>query len=283
MRIVALLTSHNRRETTVACLGSYFAQDVPPGVELSAVLVDDASADGTAEAVRNRFDAVNVIDGTGDLYWAGGMAVAERAASESEPDAVLWLNDDVVLDPGAVRTMIATAAEHAWGCIVAGAVRDPASHEVSYSGMRRRSGHPLKVELVTPADRSKSIDTFNGNLVLIPATAHDAVGPIDGGFVHDAADLDYGLRAAEAGIARILAPGTLGVCAANRRTIPWADPDASRSDRLRALFSPKGMPPRERARFLRRHGGSKWPLLWLASYVRALTEVLIPSRARPRA
>ena len=57
MRITALLASHNRRPKTLACLSSYFAQEVPDDVTLSAVLVDDGSTDGTADAVRERFPA----------------------------------------------------------------------------------------------------------------------------------------------------------------------------------------------------------------------------------
>ena len=46
-RVVAILTAHDRREMTLACLHSYFSQEVP-GIELRAVLLDDGSSDGTA-------------------------------------------------------------------------------------------------------------------------------------------------------------------------------------------------------------------------------------------
>ena len=80
MRITALLAAHNRRPKTLACLSSYFAQEVPDDVTLSAVLVDDGSTDGTADAVRERFPRAEVIVESGDLFWAAAMAIAERRA-----------------------------------------------------------------------------------------------------------------------------------------------------------------------------------------------------------
>ena len=48
--VVALLTSHERAEATVACLDRWFAQrDVD--VTLEAILVDAGSRDGTADRV----------------------------------------------------------------------------------------------------------------------------------------------------------------------------------------------------------------------------------------
>ena len=61
MRVVASRTSHNRREATLACLQSYFSQRLPPSIVLQAVLVDDASTDDTAQAVRRAFPAVAVV------------------------------------------------------------------------------------------------------------------------------------------------------------------------------------------------------------------------------
>ena len=49
LRIAALLTVHNRRDLTVACLSALFNQKLPEAVELQAYVVDDGSSDGTAE------------------------------------------------------------------------------------------------------------------------------------------------------------------------------------------------------------------------------------------
>jgi GT2 family glycosyltransferase len=280
LRVIALLATHNRRERLLDCLSSYFNQKVASDVVLSAVVVDDGSVDGTAAAVRERFPRAGVIIGTGDMFWAGAMATAEEAAMASEPDFLLWLNDDVVLDQRALQRLIDTEVSAPGNASIAvGAVRDPSSGIVTYSGFQRSRLHPLRLAQVSPTDRPLEVDTFNGNVVLVSRAAFERVGRIDGQLGHAAADLDYGLRAAKVGVPPLLVPGTVGTCARDHGvTPPWADPTLAVRDRLRALVSRKGHPPRARARYLRRHGGRAWPIFWLSPYVRALPSLLCPRR-----
>jgi GT2 family glycosyltransferase len=274
MKITAIAASYNRRTRTLACLASYFAQDIGPSVTLTAVLVDDASTDGTAEAVRTVFPSTRVIGGTGNLFWASAMAVAEREAFSNNPDFLLWLNDDVVLDRDALSRLIETASCRADDCIAVGALRDPISGELTYSGVRRHGLHPLRVALVAPKDEPVEVTTFNGNVVLVPRSVTTKVGPIDGAFAHAAADFDYGLRATYVGVCLLLAPSTVGTCSRDGDPHPWVDPKLTLSERFRVLFGPKGLPPRARARYLIRHGGPMWPVFWLAPYVSATAAII---------
>jgi GT2 family glycosyltransferase len=270
MHITAIAASHNRRDLTLACLASYFDQDIGPSITLAAVLVDDGSTDGTAEAVRRRFPKTTVITGSGDLFWARGMALAEENALVSDPDSLLWLNDDVVLDKDALSRLIDTSGSDTEGCIAVGAVRDPVTGDLTYSGVRRRGFHPLVWDLVAPADNPVEVETFNGNIVLVPRPVTARVGVIDGALWHSAADFDYGLRAAHAGVHVLLAPSTVGTCARDGRRRPWLDPRLNRREGFRVLFSLKGLPPRPRARYLMRHGGMTWPVFWVWPYLKAI-------------
>jgi GT2 family glycosyltransferase len=271
MKVTAILTSHNRRERTLACLESYFRQETPSGVALDAVLVDDASSDGTAEAVRATRYPVLLVHGDGDLFWAAGMAEAERRAVAGEPAYLLWLNDDVVLDGTALRRLLDVASDSA---IAVGALRDAAATTVTYSGVRRASRHPLDFALVAPKDEPLDADTFHGNVALVPRPVYLGVGGIDGGFAHAAADFDYGLRATALGFGVVVAPGTVGICDRDVAPRLWlANDSGSLSARLRFALSRKGVPPRSYARFLRRHGGWLWPAYFIGSYVRIGSEL----------
>jgi GT2 family glycosyltransferase len=269
MKVTAILACHNRRDRTLECLASYYAQHVPASVELSAVVVDDGSTDGTAEAVHDRYPVSEVIHGDGGLYWGAGMALAESRALLNEPDHLLWLNDDVVLDSEALARLLRCVRRNRDGCIAVGAVRDPRTGRVTYSGIRRRGIHPLRVKLVEPATTPVEVEMFNGNVVLVPRAASMRAGLIDGQLGHRAADFDYALRAARVGVRSVLVPGTVGTCPRNEGADPWRDTSLSLAQRLRLFLGPKGFPPRARARYLVRHGGPAWIVFWLAPYVRA--------------
>jgi GT2 family glycosyltransferase len=264
--VIALISCHNRREATLACLSS-LSQQADSACRIEAVLVDDGSTDRTAESVESAFgDFVAVVRGDGRLYWAGGMALAELHARRGEPDFLLWLNDDVELTSTAVKELIEVADASTRSAVVVGAVADPDSATLTYSGLRRRDWHPMRYDRIAPNGSSIDVDTFNGNVVLVPRAVYESLGPIDAGLVHTAADIDYGLRVKRAGLRNVLAPRVVGVCTGNARREATSIP---RLRRWEAFIGPKGVPPKPYARFLRRHGGPLWPVFWCATYLKA--------------
>ena len=282
MRITALVASHNRRESTLAALAAFYSQSLRD-VELAAVLVDDASADGTARAVKDTYPETLVVRASGDLYWAASMALADRHACARNPDYFLWLNDDVIMDSNGLAQMLEVSRIWARSCIVVGAVRDPVTRDLTYSGVRRRGLglHPLRVELVHPRNQPVVVPMFNGNVVLVPREVRKVIGAIDGKFAHSLADFDYGLRAAKAGIRSVLAPGTVGTCTRRVPSVPWLSADLALRARIAFLLGPKGFPPGSAARYLRRHGGLLWPVFWAAPYVRQTFFMLRARRPTP--
>lgn len=262
-RLAVLLTSHDRRDQTLRAIAALERQS---GLDASVdvVLVDAGSTDGTAEAVRERFPHVTVDEAGPELFWNAGMRRAWRIARRSAPDAYLWLNDDTHLDPDAVARL--SEVWHRVGdAIVAGATRDPDTGEVTYGGVRRDDRRrPLRFSRVTPEEQPVPIETVNGNCVLVPSAVAEVVGNLDPRFTHGMGDFDYGLRARRKGIPVLLAPGTVGTCAAN----PGVERDPAAE--LRHLRSPKGLPVGEWLTFARRWAGPLWPLYFVSPYVRRL-------------
>jgi GT2 family glycosyltransferase len=279
VKVVALLTCHNRRALTLRCLESFFSQGASAEAELQAVVVDDGSTDGTSDAISARFDSVTVVRSDGSLYWARGMQLAESALAARDAAFLLWLNDDVVLDPHALARLLATAAERP-DAIVVGALRDPESGLVTYSGVTQSRWHPLRTELVRPGEQPRDADTFNGNVVLVPQPIARHLGSIDGGFSHAQADFDYGLRARRAGHRIVVAAGTVGVCPRGGLDGTFLDTSLSLRRRWQLVQGPKGLPLRSHARFLRRHGGPLWPVFWLAPYVKLTLSALASAPRR---
>jgi GT2 family glycosyltransferase len=272
--VTAILACHNRRALTIRALHSFFGQVAATPAELDAVLVDDGSCDGTAEAVAAEWPRLRVIRGTGSLYWAGAMAIAEREAVNTAPDYLLWLNDDVELAPHALERLLQTARSAA-PAIAVGAVADSGTNRVTYSGLRRVDRHPMHFRPVLPSSDLPEVDTFNGNVVLVPREVYLAVGGIDGGYGHAVADFDYALRARRLGFTARLAPTVVGACSRRDVSGSWRDPVLDPVSRWRSALGPKGIPPRAMARYLRRYGGRLWWMYWSLPYSRLAAETAV--------
>ena len=259
----------NRREKTLRCLRSLSEQE--GGVKLEIFLLDDCSVDGTADAVREVFPETNVLEGSGSLFWGGGMHRASSEANKRKFDFMLWLNDDVALHADALQTLIqayqALPQEKQKLSVVVGAVCDSVSGKLSYSGFARESyWNPLKLRIVEPdPDASKECDTMNGNCVLIPRAVVDEVGIVDPVFVHQLGDLDYGYRVRKAGGRIIIANKFVGTCSRNPGPVIWKCTKLSRVARLRSLISPHGLPILPWLCFFRRHSSFLFALIFLPS------------------
>jgi len=288
--IGVLMTAHNRLPKTLSCLAALYAQRIDPSVQLSVYLVDDGSTDGTSHAVSHQFPNVQVIAGSGNLYYVGGMRTAYDAATKRLHDYHLWLNDDTVLYPNAIASLLATERNLTSAgypnAIVAGATRDPATrHQVSGGFYFKWHRVFMRFELVEPALRLQPCDTAAGNCLLIPRKVYEAVGNLSASYTHIVGDLDYGLRAVENGYTIWQAPEYLGETPDDHPATNQVYELPTLGTVFSQLRNPKGLnygsnfqhrfvPTKEWTTFLRRFRPVAWPIAWLLTY-RKLVPLLL--------
>jgi hypothetical protein len=99
-RFAAIVVSYNTREDVLACLA---ALERHAGLPFEALVVDNASADGTVEAVRAAHPAVRIIANRENVGFATACNQAIRAARA--PYALL-INGDAEVRPGAVESLV---------------------------------------------------------------------------------------------------------------------------------------------------------------------------------
>jgi GT2 family glycosyltransferase len=284
--VIAVLTCFNRKSLTLDCLASLKVSAERAGVKLHAIVVDDASTDGTACAVKECFDWVDVIAGSGALYWNRGMHLGFGRALQQQADHYLWLNDDTVLLPDGLQRLLdqSSALQQAQGqpAILVGATADP-SGRVSYGGsvarsrLRRFSYRPVWSEHWPSA-----CDVMNGNCVLIPRAVALRVGNLDPVFEHAMGDTDYALRARAAGYRLFVAAGLVGRCSNNSASGTFNDRSLPLARRWQLMLGRKGLPWRSWLRFTRKHGGAMWPLYFSWPYAKLIvTALLADGRSRP--
>ena len=242
MKTAALLTCHNRKAKTLACLKSLFG--ILPEVEV--YLTDDGCKDGTAEAVKAEFPTVHIIKGNGSLYWNRGMLAAWKEAILDDFDEYLWLNDDVELYPDFYAELKACCPDE--DCIVSGLIEDFEKTRIIYGD------YDASKQLVQATGQSQAIEWMNGNVVLVPNAVVEVIGLLDPVFVHDLGDVDYGMRARERGIPVVSTRRPIAASYRNDvcRVRKWG---TTLWGRYKALNKPLGSPLGKNFYFRRKHFG----------------------------
>jgi GT2 family glycosyltransferase len=248
--IAVLLTCHNRRDKTIECLTALFNNILPENILMNVYLVDDGSIDGTSAAVSIKFPDVNLILGSGNLFWNRGMYLAwETATKRKNYDFYLWLNDDTLLIRDALSIMLEYSETVKNERIIVGATCSASEKMVSYSGFNSND------EILVPDGNWQNCAYFNGNIVLIPNFVFNKVGFLDKQFRHAIGDIDYGLRALKMGFIHCLSPIFLGYCENHESYPVWCNPAFPLYKRLKNLYTPLGNNTIEFFIFDRRHNG----------------------------
>ena len=107
MTLSIVIVSHNVRDDLDNCLRSLTA--TPPSIAHDIVVVDNASGDGSVEAVRSRWPSVRVIARSTNDGFAAANNVGIRA---TRGDLVLLLNSDTLVPAGAIDRLVERLRVH---------------------------------------------------------------------------------------------------------------------------------------------------------------------------
>lgn len=265
------MTSYNRVDKTMLCLKSLYEADLPEHFSFDVFLVDDNSPDKTGEKVKSTYPQINIIKGTGNLYWAGGMRLAWEKASEIDYQHFLWLNDDIELFKDFWRTVEKGLSEISVNsdAIYIGTTVSATIKEPTYGGRA-----DLNRQIIIPNGKIQCCKIINGNFVLVSIRTWQKIGIIDRHFTHIGGDIDYGIRALKNGISLYVLPEYIGKC--NRNALPyWSNPDYSLGKRWRYFKSPKGVNPKEFFYLIRKYFPAKYFVIWFKIYFRLLFPHLV--------
>ena len=262
--IYGVLACHNRKSKTLSCLRSFFCQKNQGAWRLQAVVLEDGSTDGTAEAVQKEFPQLTLLRGDGKRFWCGGMRIAWAEAAKHDPDYYLLLNDDTCLHENALAELLALAPTPDTPAIAVGAIADPTSGLWSYGGIPATDGARLT------GNSPRNVKTFNANCVLIPRAVFQKLGIFHPAYTHAMGDFDYGYAARRAGISLRETTRFVGTCPRDKTGSTWQDRDLPRRERLRLLTSPKGLPYREWWTYCWRNHRAICLYRWLSPTLRIL-------------
>jgi N-acetylglucosaminyl-diphospho-decaprenol L-rhamnosyltransferase len=177
---------------------------------LETILVDNASADGTADAVATSFPDVRLVPSPTNHGFAGGMNLA---ASHASGDCLLLLNPDAALCPGALEALVGVLTDKSRAAAVGPALvyadgrhqdsafRFPGLTQVGLDlfPVPRLSGSPLNGRVPRRGGAPVQIDHPLGAAMLIRRAAWEDVGPLDEGYFMYVEEVDWCQRARRRG------------------------------------------------------------------------------------
>jgi GT2 family glycosyltransferase len=94
--VYVILLNHNGKNHLEYCLPSLLATEYQ---NYRIVLVDNGSADGSIEYMRENFSQVAIVQNDENLGWAGGNNVGIRYALDYSADYIVLQNNDTKVDP----------------------------------------------------------------------------------------------------------------------------------------------------------------------------------------
>jgi len=107
MKASVIVVSYNTRELTARCLEALLENGL--GADMEVFVVDNASADGSADMVGERFTAVHLIANTVNTGFA---AANNQAYALSGGEFIFLLNPDARLLPGSLQACLDFMAKH---------------------------------------------------------------------------------------------------------------------------------------------------------------------------
>jgi N-acetylglucosaminyl-diphospho-decaprenol L-rhamnosyltransferase len=212
LTLSVIIVSYNVRDLLCRCLETVQAELA--GLNTEILVVDNASSDGTVDAIHEHFPVVRVIANDRNP----GFAAANNQALEiATGQTVLFLNPDTELRPGALTAMLEYLANHPRVGIVGPRLQFP---DGSVQSSRRSFPTPLTglvestpIQRWLPGlpplrryyranesdDQCQYVDWLVGACLLVRREVIDAIGGFDERFFMYSEELDWCYRAQGAG------------------------------------------------------------------------------------
>lgn len=187
--LVVVIPSFNQCRLLAECLDSVQADMRASGMRCRLVVVDNASWDGSAAMVRERYPEVTLLENDVNTGFAAACNLGGRVYQCRH---VLLLNNDATLQPGSIQAMVEFADATPKLGALTGRLLSP-------TGRERYPARFFWQRWKPPAPRIHELSWVPGTCLMLRREALEAVGWLDEDFFFYNEDLDLSLRLKRAG------------------------------------------------------------------------------------
>ncbi len=270
--LTVCIVSWNVWEDLQACLESLYSGG--NRVSFDVIVVDNASTDATPGRLPEDFPQVKLVANPENRGFASGV---NQAIAAGGGRYYFLLNPDTIVPPGALDELISFADAHPQAGIIGPKLRYP-DGRLQYSCRRfptvaaaifrntfleplipgvRSVRHYLMTDW--EHDEVREVDWLSGAAMLIRAELVEEIGGLDEGFFWGSEDVDYCLRAQQAGWQVLYTPQPEIVHAVGR---------SSQQAEIKTILHTHRSMYRLYTKHWSRWFGSRW-LIWLGIALRA--------------
>ncbi len=208
-KVVTVVLNTNRCQDTLACLASLSASTYG---NHQVVVLDNASTDSSVAAIQAAYPAVRVIGLSENRGYAGNNNAGIRHALALGADWVLVLNEDTLLDRHCLERLVAAGEAGARIGIVGPLVYHHDEPQVIQSAggrldRRWQASHAAQNQPDTgQLQGPQTVDWLTGCAILVRRALIDEIGLLDERFYYYWEEVDWCLRARQAGWGLRLVP-----------------------------------------------------------------------------
>lgn len=109
MKIFIIVLNWNKKDLTLECLQSLQKINKPPKSQVSILVVDNGSTDGSVQAIRKAFPKTLLLENKRNLGYAEGNNRGMEYALKKKVDYLLILNNDIEIDKNFLVQLIKVA------------------------------------------------------------------------------------------------------------------------------------------------------------------------------
>jgi len=224
-KVSIIIINYNGKENTLACLKSLKKLQAT-SYKLQAIVVDNGSSDGSVAAVKEEFPQVEIVELKQNAGFTGGNNVGIKLAMNRGADYILLLNNDTIASADFLSRLLAAAEKDSQVGITVPKIYFAAGYEFHKDRYRKSERDKViwyaggKIDWGNMYGSHRGVDQvdtgqFNapqetdfatGCCMVVKAEVFEKIGFLDDRLFLYLEDLDFSLRAKQAGYKVVYVP-----------------------------------------------------------------------------
>ncbi len=209
-KVFVITLNWNGKDNTIECVASLLKLDYP---DFEIVAVDNGSTDGSVPALRAAYPELTIIENGRNLGYAQGFNAGIKYAYDHGADYFLILNNDTIIDSGALTALVQAAQEDEKIGFVSGKVYWYSKPTVLQTAGRQNDPVALVGRHVGSGetdtgqyDQTRDYDFIDDVFLLVRRQVYETVGGYNAQFFLYYEETDWCSRVRRAGFRIVFAP-----------------------------------------------------------------------------